>query len=376
MGAGLRVRVGFVMNLLGLGRLGAFRVARARGDAEVQAIRAVVLAMALTGAFVLGACSRATSSYEAGAPSRVASSSAYDERTGTSASPRVVGEGQSVPRGGGSYKIGSPYKVSGRWYVPREEPAYDRTGMASWYGADFHGRRTANGEIFDMGALTAAHPTLPIPSYAYVTNLENGRTLLVRINDRGPYAHDRIIDMSRRSARELGFEGQGVTRVRVRYAGRAPLDGHDGRERQHLAAQSWHGAGRGTLIAAGRQPSIPAAPPPAATMPAPSWSPTEYHARAKIASARPSMLGGPQAPSPEALSHVAHVDLGLFRDREAALSVAARLEPRIAPELVSIEANGVPQLAVRIGPMSRVDADALAGKAVGLGLESAHVRLR
>jgi rare lipoprotein A len=165
--------------------------------------------------------------------------STIDPRYGTSASPRVVDGASRVPKGGGSYKIGTPYQIAGRWYVPRHEPGYDRDGIASFYAHDFHGRKTANGEIFDMHALTAAHPTLPLPSYAYVTNIANGRTVLVRINDRGPYAHDRIIDLSRRTASELGFERQGLTRVRVRYAGPAPLDGNDDQERRHLAAQPW-----------------------------------------------------------------------------------------------------------------------------------------
>lgn len=155
-----------------------------------------------------------------------------------SASPRVV-EGARVPRGGGKYKVGSPYKVAGKWYVPREEPGYDRTGLGSWYGDDFHGRKTANGEIFDKHALTAAHPTLPMPSYAYVTNLANGRTVLVRINDRGPYSGNRIIDLSHAVAHHLDFEGRGLTNVRVQYAGRAPLNGDDSHERRFLAGQPW-----------------------------------------------------------------------------------------------------------------------------------------
>ncbi len=154
------------------------------------------------------------------------------------ASPRVA-TGRAIPRGGGSYKIGNPYKVAGKWYVPRHEPGYDKTGMASWYGDDFHGRKTANGEIFDKYALTAAHPTLPLPSYAYVTNLENGRTVLVRINDRGPYSNGRVIDLSHRVAHHLGFEHKGLTRVRVRYAGRAPLNGNNSRELEFLASQPW-----------------------------------------------------------------------------------------------------------------------------------------
>lgn len=165
--------------------------------------------------------------------------SRVDPRYGTSASPRVYSENDRVPKGGGAYKLGAPYKVAGRWYVPTEDHNYNRTGTASWYGADFHGRKTANGEIFDMWALTAAHPTLPIPSYAYVTNLDNGRTVLVRINDRGPYAHDRLIDLSRMTARAIGTEAQGLGRVQVRYAGRAPLDGSDAHERRFLASQPW-----------------------------------------------------------------------------------------------------------------------------------------
>jgi rare lipoprotein A len=149
-----------------------------------------------------------------------------------------------VPKGGGIYKVGNPYQVSGRWYVPREDTQYARSGVASWYGAAFHGRRTANGEIYDMHALTAGHPTLPLPSYAYVTNLDNGRTILVRINDRGPYVNDRLIDLSLRSAHELGYSRRGLARVRVRYVGRAPLDGSDAAERRHLAAQPWY---RGSL---------------------------------------------------------------------------------------------------------------------------------
>lgn len=167
------------------------------------------------------------------------SGSRVDPRYGTSSSPRLFGETDRIPKGGGNYKIGAPYKVAGRWYFPAEDHNYNRTGAASWYGTAFHGRKTANGEVFDMWALTAAHPTLPLPSYAYVTNLDNGRTVLVRVNDRGPYAHDRVIDLSRMTARMLGTEAQGLGRVQVRYAGRAPLDGDDTHERRFLASQPW-----------------------------------------------------------------------------------------------------------------------------------------
>lgn len=122
-----------------------------------------------------------------------------------------------LPRGdqGGVRKIGKPYQIAGVWYYPKEDPNYDETGKASWYGPNFHGKKTANGEIYNMNALTAAHRTLPMPTYVKVTNLENGRTLVLRVNDRGPFAKGRIIDISRRGAQLLGFERQGTTRVRV-----------------------------------------------------------------------------------------------------------------------------------------------------------------
>ena len=142
----------------------------------------------------------------------------------------------------GGYKIGAPYRIGTNWYVPHEDPTYDRAGTGSWYGADFHGRRTANGEIYNMDALTAAHPTLPLPSYVHVTNLANGRTILVRVNDRGPYVDGRMIDLSRAGARALGYDQQGTARLRVQYAGRAPLNGDAAREQQFLASQPWYGA--------------------------------------------------------------------------------------------------------------------------------------
>lgn len=123
----------------------------------------------------------------------------------------------------GRYKVGDPYKVDGRWYVPAEQPDYDEVGLASWYGDAFHAKATANGELFDMTALSAAHKTLPLPSIVEVTNLGNGRRIRVRVNDRGPFVDGRILDLSRAAAGELGFAGQGLARVRVRYIGPAPL---------------------------------------------------------------------------------------------------------------------------------------------------------
>ena len=156
--------------------------------------------------------------------------SRVDPKYGVSSSPRVVAMGEPVPKGGGTYRVGKPYTVAGRVYVPEEDTSYREEGMASWYGDDFHGRLTANGEIFDMASLTAAHPTLPMPSYARVTNLSNGKSLIVRVNDRGPYHGNRLIDVSNRAAELLEFKGNGVARVRVEYVARAPLEGSDDRQ--------------------------------------------------------------------------------------------------------------------------------------------------
>jgi peptidoglycan lytic transglycosylase len=150
-----------------------------------------------------------------------------DPKYGVSSSPRVVEFGEPVPKGGGTYRVGKPYTVAGKVYVPEEDVNYRQEGLASWYGDDFHGRLTANGEVFDMGALTAAHPTLPMPCYARVTNLSNGKSLIVRVNDRGPYANNRLLDVSNKAAELLDFKSVGVARVRVEYVGRAPLEGSD-----------------------------------------------------------------------------------------------------------------------------------------------------
>ena len=152
-----------------------------------------------------------------------------DPRYGVASSPRVIEEGQTVPKGGGTYRVGKPYQVAGRMYVPERDENYRAEGMASWYGSDFHGRLTANGEVYDKDAISAAHPTLPMPSYARVTNLANGRSIVVRVNDRGPYAKDRVIDLSSKTAELLGYKGHGVARVRVEYVGPAPLEGSDDR---------------------------------------------------------------------------------------------------------------------------------------------------
>jgi rare lipoprotein A len=208
-----------------------------------------------------------------------------DPKYGVSASPRVVAFGQPVPKGGGTYRVGKPYVVAGRTYVPQEDPNYSEQGLASWYGDDFHGRRTANGEIFDMESITAAHPTLPIPSYARVTHVANGRSLIVRINDRGPYHGNRVIDLSVRAAKLLNFHANGVAKVRVEYVGRAPLDGTDDR-----------------MLAATLREGGEAAPSPN-TMMASAGSLHSNTTRARgpvpVPGSRPYTLGEPQAETPD-----------------------------------------------------------------------------
>src|SRR3984885_10071293 len=143
------------------------------------------------------------------------------------ASRKVVADGEPVPRGGGQYLVGRPYTVAGRRYYPAENPSYTAVGMASWYGAAFHGRRTSNGEVYDMASLSAAHPTMPLPSYARVTNLENGYSVIVRVNDRGPYHGGRVMDVSSRVADVLDMKAMGTAKVKVDYVGPAPMEGSD-----------------------------------------------------------------------------------------------------------------------------------------------------
>lgn len=145
---------------------------------------------------------------------------------GVAASPRMT-TAKRPKKGGGREMVGKPYRIRGKWYTPKEDKNYDKAGLASWYGPNFHGRLTANGEIYDQFHLSAAHPTFPLPSYARVTNKKNGNTVIVRVNDRGPYAHGRIIDVSSQTAELLDMKKDGVAAVRVEYIGRAPVEGDD-----------------------------------------------------------------------------------------------------------------------------------------------------
>ncbi len=185
--------------------------------------RPLTIALAVGALGLLAGCATAP-------PTRVSSLGrrVYDPKLGVWSSPQLVADGDAVPRGGGTYLTGRPYVIGGRTYVPSQNAAgYSVVGTASWYGDAFHGRRTANGEVFDKGSISAAHPTLPLPSYVRVTNMKNGRSMVVRVNDRGPYHGGRVMDVSQRVAEALAFKGEGTARIRVDYIGRAALAGSD-----------------------------------------------------------------------------------------------------------------------------------------------------
>lgn len=171
----------------------------------------------------------ATTNTTAEAPKKKSHGKEYfaESEYGVKASPRVVQDGKAVPKGGGRFMVGQPYEVKGKTYVPKEDPNYNKSGLASWYGSAFHGRLTANGEVYDSSHLSAAHPTFPLPSYARVTNLDTGSSVVVRVNDRGPYHPGRIIDVSDKTAEMIDIKQTGTGRVNVQYLGRARMDGED-----------------------------------------------------------------------------------------------------------------------------------------------------
>ncbi|MBW3098366.1 septal ring lytic transglycosylase RlpA family protein [Pseudohoeflea coraliihabitans] len=176
---------------------------------------------------VNGGCQSTSDSETATASAEISAATKFSvAEYGVEASPRVT-TSKVVPKGGGRAIVGKPYKVRGKWYTPKEDPDYNKAGRASWYGPNFHGRLTANGEVYDQYHLSAAHKTFPLPSYARVTNKKNGHSVVVRVNDRGPFSHGRIIDVSRRAAELLDMKREGVADVRVEYVGPAPVEGDD-----------------------------------------------------------------------------------------------------------------------------------------------------
>ena len=250
------------------------------------------------------------------------------------------------------FKIGAPYEVNGVWYTPRADYSYDATGIASWYGGAFNGRLTANGEIYDLNRLTAAHTTLPMPSIVEVTNLRNGRTLRLRVNDRGPFARGRIIDVSRRAAQLLGFETAGTTEVRVRILRRESIAAAE-----EIIRQS--GQDPAILAAALATPPPAAAPRYAAAAPPPRY--------AYAAAPRPA----PPMPPPARRYYVLAGDFADSRNAEQATSAIA---PLGEVAIVTTFVGGAPVYRVQLGPVATgAEAEQLRARIVGTGYAGARI---
>jgi rare lipoprotein A len=289
-------------------------------------------------------------------------------------------KGMRTPSGGdyGAYKIGNPYQIDGVTYTPRVDYSYEETGVASWYGQQFHGNRTANGEPFDMNSISAAHRTLPLPSMVRVTNLENGRALNVRINDRGPFARGRIIDMSRRAAQLLGFEQKGTAMVRVEILAQESIALARGMD--------------GTVVASADSPPVPNAaprgavtsaelPPPPGIRAAPA--PTADHQVTAVATApapvertpaRLEQVDGhvdrvPVAPNPGMF-----VQAGAFSQFVNAHRMEAMLRGVGPVQISQVDGGGGRMFRVRVGPIRSVaEADALLARVVASGVNEARI---
>jgi len=275
---------------------------------------------------------------------------------------RGGGGNLAAPNANGYYKTGQPYQIDGKWYYPGVDWGYDKTGIASWYGPDFNGKYTANGERFDMNAVTAAHPTLPLPSVVEVTNLDNGRSVQVRVNDRGPYARDRIIDVSRRAAQLLGFEAAGTARVRVRLLSQPTL------QAQLLAQQNG-----GPDVTRPTQLAAAAPPPPVSaeslTPPAPR------PATSRLALASPAAAAfRPQAVAGAGSGSKLYIQAGAFSRLANAESMRTRLERFGSVNVDSVRIKGANMYRVRIGPIATTaEADRLLSDIVSSGVPEARI---
>ncbi|HKT20540.1 MAG TPA: septal ring lytic transglycosylase RlpA family protein [Stellaceae bacterium] len=270
----------------------------------------------------------------------------------------------SGPAGGshGMYKVGDPYQINGTWYYPAEDWSYDETGIASWYGEEFHGRYTADGELYDLNALTAAHRTLPMPSIVQVTNLENGRSIEVRVNDRGPFARGRIIDLSRRAAQLLGFEAQGTAKVRVKIL--VP---------ESIQVASLAGRTGPAPMVAGVQPQ-PAPVDKVATeaLPTPAGvrvaaAPLPVPSRPPAPPPMPSVTAAPAIPEKVTVVPVRpsqiYIQAGAFASVDRAWRLKQQLEKLGPVSVTDARANGLMLYRVRVGPVATVEqADGLLDK--------------
>jgi rare lipoprotein A len=260
----------------------------------------------------------------------------------------ALGACSSAPPPQGTYKLGGPYQIQGRWYYPEFDPAYDRIGVASWYGEPFHGRATANGEIFDRGSVTAAHPTLPLPSLVRVTNLDNRREMLIRVNDRGPFVGDRIIDLSQEAARQLGFEGKGLAPVRVQFVQLADAEGTPPRPSVR----------RAPTPAADPEGEAPPAPVPVQLVSAlPATGPATAQPATEVVGSRPptgvawAATEDPTLAQAPARCHGQFIQVGAFAEAARAQRLAAELHALQAMP-VSLAGPALDRLArVRLGPI-------------------------
>lgn len=279
--------------------------------------------------------------------------------------------GESVSTGEGRYKIGSPYQIKGVWYYPAEDYEYSETGIASWYGPNFHGKQTANGETYNQNDMTAAHRTLPMPSAVRVTNLENGRSIVLRINDRGPFARGRIIDVSRRGAQLLGFEKNGVAKVRVDVLPN---------ESRQLKTAAINGSSQQIQVAASPRDAVVSRPLPS-TAPAQPGAQATTPAPAAPAPVRTASLPPPVDPvlpddvevlqvSPTGI----YVQAGAFSRLENALRMRDRLFDMGPTQISRFPVSGTEIYRVRIGPLATVEvADATLARVVNSGVSEAQL---
>ncbi len=280
-------------------------------------------------------------------------------------------------RGIGVYKVGQPYQVNGVWYYPSADLGYDETGIASWYGPGFQEQYTANGEIFDQNEISGAHKTLPLPSIVQVTNLDNGRSIQVRINDRGPYVANRIIDLSRRAAQLLGYDQAGIAKVRVRVLAPETL------EAQSLAKVNGSvgvpDAGEPPPPAVPREAVVAQAlPPPSAGHTAPPPPPPKPSAAAVKPPPPTSAQPGPALAKtvwvlPVHPTHM-FVQAGAFSSNGNAERLRAKLASVGPAAITAVRINGENLFRVRLGPVNSVDdADAILTKVVAAGAVDAKI---
>lgn len=304
---------------------------------------------------------------------------------GTSHTGGYRAAGGQYPPGHARYKIGAPYQVGGVWYYPKVDYDYDKTGVASWYGEAFNEKYTANGEVFDLNRLTAAHPTLPMPSVVDVTNLDNGRELQLRVNDRGPYADGRIIDVSRRAAQLLGFESRGTANVRVKIMKE---------ESVKVAEEAMRGEGAIAVAAvAPNLPYPPAPPPTVATPPILPAPPPLTVATSPVPPAPPPPTAPPPvaAPPPVVVAQMPplpekvkptivdaaggiFVQAGAFSVRDNAERVQSRIAGMGSVRVTAASVNGIEVYRVRLGPVASEDeADRLISRLAGSGYPGARI---